>query len=151
MSGNNGAAFARALAAKDAATMRGLLADEIDFRALTPGRYWSATSPGQAVDEIILGHWFAAGDVITRLMFATTGRVAECQHVAYRLRVRNDDGDFLVEQQAYYTVADDNRIDWMRILCAGYRRAPDDGPEPAPGYAEACVTTPGGRARRGAG
>src|SRR5260221_7599826 len=34
--------FARALAAKDSATLRSLIADTVDFQALTPGRHWRA-------------------------------------------------------------------------------------------------------------
>jgi hypothetical protein len=49
--------------------------------------------------------------------------VADREHVAYRLRVRNAEGEFLVEQQAYYHVTG-GRIDWMRVLCSGYRPAP---------------------------
>jgi hypothetical protein len=49
-----------------------------------------------------------------------TGQVADCAHVAYRLRVRSSGQDYLVEQQAYYR-ADGPRIVWMRILCSGYQ------------------------------
>ena len=31
------------------------------------------------------------------------------------------EGTFLVEQQAYFGVERD-RIDWLRIMCSGYRR-----------------------------
>ena len=49
--GTAGERFARALAAKDAPALRALLADPVDFQALTPGRHgrpprlarWSAT------------------------------------------------------------------------------------------------------------
>ena len=116
-----GEKFARAVAAKDRAALRTLLADPIDFRALTPGRYWEATTPRQVAEDIILGQWFENADHIQELCSVTTDRICDRQHVAYRLRVRNLEGDFLVEQQAYYT-ADDGKIDWMRILCSGYRR-----------------------------
>lgn len=118
-----GERFARALAAKDGAALCALLADNIDFQALTPGRHWQATTPEQVVDDFILGHWFDAGDQIQGLLSVTTGRVSDRHHVAYRMRVRNADGEFLVEQQAYYTV-DGERIDWMRVLCSGYRPEP---------------------------
>lgn len=120
MSGTMGEAFARALAATDNDRLRGLLAGEVDFRALTPGRYWAARTPEEVVDEVVLGHWFASGNHIRELVSVTTDRVCDCEHVAYRLRVRNADGDFVIEQQAYYTV-DGGQIDWMRVLCSGYR------------------------------
>src|ERR1700745_4348663 len=47
-----GERFARALAAKDTAALRAVLADPIDFQALTPGRHWQASAPGEVVDEI---------------------------------------------------------------------------------------------------
>ncbi len=41
-----GERFAQALAAKDAGALSALLADRIDFQALTPGRHWQADTPG---------------------------------------------------------------------------------------------------------
>jgi hypothetical protein len=42
--------------------------------------------------------------------------------VGYRLTVKNPDGDFVVEQQAYIGTRDD-RIGWMRVVCSGFRPA----------------------------
>jgi hypothetical protein len=117
-----GERFARALAAKDGAALCALLADPVDFQALTPGRHWQADASGQVVGEIILGHWFGTGDRILELLSVTTGRVSQREHVAYRMRVRRADGDYLVEQQAYYRT-DGERIAWMRVLCSGYQPA----------------------------
>ena len=117
-----GERFARALAAKDSAALCGLLAEPVDFQALTPGRHWQAAAGGQVVGEIILGTWFGPGDHILELLSVTTGRVSEREHVAYRLRVRRSGIDYLVEQQAYYST-DGERIAWMRILCSGYQPA----------------------------
>ena len=88
-----GERFARALADKDDVALSALLADRIDFQALTPGRHWKAATPGEVVEEIILGHWFGAGDHIERLCSVTTGCVAGREHVAYRVPVRRCDGD----------------------------------------------------------
>ncbi len=115
-----GERFARALAAKDDVGLSALLADPIDFQALTPGRHWQAATPREVVQEIILGRWFSSGDDILELCSVTTGRVAEREHVAYQVRVRCSDGDYLVEQQAYYD-ADGAHISWMRVLCSGYQ------------------------------
>ena len=49
-----------------------------------------------------------------------TGQVVDCEHVAYRLRVRTEGRDYLVEQQAYYRT-DGPLITWMRVLCSGYQ------------------------------
>lgn len=119
-----GEVFARALARKDRRRLLATLADTVDFRALTPNRFWEATTGKQAVDEIMLGQWFETGDEIYALVSVRTASVSDREHVAYRLRIRNAEGDFIVEQQAYYTTKD-GRIDWIRILCAGYRPSGD--------------------------
>jgi hypothetical protein len=118
-----GERFARALAAKDADTLCALLADQVDFQALTPGRHWQARTAGQAVREIILARWFGEGDDITELCSVAAGRVLDREHAAYRVRVRRSDRDHLVEQQAYY-LTDGPRITWMRVLCSGYQPLP---------------------------
>jgi hypothetical protein len=115
-----GERFARALAHQDTHALCAVLADTVDFQALTPRRHWQASTGKQAVDEIILGTWFDAATQILELCSVATGRVAECEHVAYRMRVREDGEDYLVEQQAYYRT-DGPRIAWMRILCSGFR------------------------------
>jgi hypothetical protein len=111
--------FARAIAAKDQAALCAVLSDTIDFQALTPRRHWRASTNAEAAWEIILGPWFGAAH-IDELCWVTTSRVAEREHVAYRLRVRSEDSVYLVEQQAYYSSGADGRIGWMRILCSGY-------------------------------
>src|SRR5438034_7785514 len=112
--------FARALAANDGAALCALLADTVDFQALTPRRHWQASTGRQAAEEIILGTWFDAGTQVLELCSVATGQVADCAHVAYRMRVREAGDDYLVEQQAYYR-ADGPRIAWMRILCSGFQ------------------------------
>ena len=112
--------FARALAAKDSAALCTLLADPVNFQALTPGRLWQATTGRQVADEIIFEHWFGAGAHILELCSVSTGRVSQREHVAYRMRVRRSGADHLVEQQAYYST-DGGRIGWMRVLCSGYQ------------------------------
>ena len=119
-----GEAFARALAAKDRSGLLALLADDVDFRAMTPGRFWEAINADQLVDKVILGHWFEEDDQIEALLSTETEEVADRTRVGYRLQVRNGDGLHLVEQQAYLSAAD-GRISWLRIMCSGYR--PIDG------------------------
>jgi hypothetical protein len=125
-----GERFAQALGRKDQDALSALLADPIDFQALTPGRHWQAATGRQVAEEIILGHWFDAGDDILELCSVTTSQVVDCEHVAYRLRVRTDGRDYLVEQQAYYRT-DGPRITWMRVLCSGYQPLPAEAGLPA--------------------
>jgi ketosteroid isomerase-like protein len=115
-----GARLAAAIAAQDAAGLRAVLADELDFQALTPRRHWHAATGSEAVDDVILGHWFSPDCEVQELDALSTGDVAGREHVAYRLRVREAGCDYLVEQQAYYQT-EDGRISWLRILCSGYQ------------------------------
>jgi hypothetical protein len=116
-----GERFAEALAAKDFERAGGLLDPEVDFRALTPSRAWEASGADQVVSDI-LPLWLEESDHVDGLLEVESGRVADRERVAYLFRVHNDDGDFLVEQQAYYDERD-GRIAWMRILCSGFRPA----------------------------
>src|SRR5258707_7925256 len=59
-----GERFARALAAKDSATLRSLIADTVDFQALTPGRHWRAAPAREVVHQIVLGEWVETDDHI---------------------------------------------------------------------------------------
>ena len=129
MNSGIGDRFAHALAKKDGPALLDLLEPEIDFRALTPGRFWEASAAKELVDDVLFGAWFEAGDHIDALEDVQTGAVADLDRVGYRLRITNSDGVFLVEQQAYFGVEND-RINWLRIMCSGYR-AIDDEPSRA--------------------
>ena len=115
-----GARLGKAVATKDRTGLLDVLAPELDFRAMTPNRFWEADTARAVVDDVLLGTWFAPTDRIDALDDLQTGTVADRDRVAYRLRVSNDDGTFLVEQQAYFEVTDE-RITWLRIMCSGYR------------------------------
>jgi hypothetical protein len=121
VTGAPGADFARALAAKDSARLRDLMDPEIDFRGLTPSRSWEAKGP-DAVLALLLDKWFEDKDEIEALEELETDAVADRQRVGYRFNVSNPDGRFLVEQQAYLS-ARDGRIEWMRVVCSGFRPA----------------------------
>jgi hypothetical protein len=51
MAGPLGERFVRALAAKDFAQVASLLHPEVDFRGMTPGRFWQANTATQAYYE----------------------------------------------------------------------------------------------------
>ena len=59
-----GARLAHAIAAKDESALRALLADDVDFRGLTPGRTWEGTGP-DAVVRTVLGSWFEPHDAVS--------------------------------------------------------------------------------------
>jgi hypothetical protein len=113
-----GANFAEALVHKDFGTVLTLLDSRIDFRGLTPRRPWEATD-ANAVEEI-LRQWFEDTDVLEEIVSIDSDSFADRQRVAYRFRGHNADGPFVVEQQAYYTERE-GRINYMRVLCSGFR------------------------------
>jgi hypothetical protein len=119
-----GERFAAAIASKDVAALTGMLVDDVDFRAMTPGRFWEANSASD-VANTILGHWFAPSDHIEAIEQLDTDGFADCQKVSYRFRVTNPVGTFTVEQQAYFTAIAD-RIVWLRLMCSGYRSDTSD-------------------------
>lgn len=120
-----GERFAAALAGKQATVLADLLAPDIDFRGLTPGRTWEASSRANVL-EILLSHWFAPTDVIEELLSVETSMIADRRHVSYRLRGHDPQGPFVVEQQMYFMTDDDqDRITWMRVLCSGFRTPTD--------------------------
>lgn len=114
-----GAAFATALAAKDFDALAELLHPEIDFRGLTPSRNWEAADPETVIDSV-LRHWFEDSDEIEALLRVDADAFADRERVGYRFRVRNAEGLFEVEQQAYLGERD-GRIGWMRTVCSGFR------------------------------
>jgi hypothetical protein len=69
----------------------------------------------------VLQRWLEDSDHVDEVVAIETDEFADRQRVAYRLRGHNDGGPFVVEQQAYFTERD-GRIDWMRVLCSGFRR-----------------------------
>ena len=116
-----GADFAQAFGDKDSARVRELLHPEIDFRGLTPSRFWEASSPDDVV-EILFGSWLEEKDQVEAIVGIEGDTVADRERVGYRFTVTNPDGCFLVEQQAYLSTRD-GQIDWMRVVCSGFRPA----------------------------
>jgi hypothetical protein len=111
--------FAEALAEKDFERAGSLLDPDVSFRALTPNRAWEATSAGEVVSEV-LPRWLEESDHIDELVGVECGMFADRARAQYALRGHNDDGPFVVEQLAYFTEKD-GRIDWLRVLCSGFR------------------------------
>jgi hypothetical protein len=68
----------------------------------------------------VLRQWFEDSDEVEALERLETDAVGDRERVGYRFTVRNPDGRFVVEQQAYLSERD-GRIVWMRVLCSGFR------------------------------
>lgn len=114
-----GERFVEALASKDAARLGALLHPEIDFRGLTPNRFWEAHDRDAAV-EIVLDSWFAPDDELEELLAVEVDTVGDRDQLRFRFRGRNGEGPFVVEQQAYLSERD-GCIGWMRVVCSGMR------------------------------
>lgn len=114
-----GRQFAQALAAKDFDTVVALFDPEVDFRGVTPRKFWEAGDPEALVGEV-LRQWFDDSDEIEALEKLETDAFADRERVGYRFRVRNPEGVFLVEQQLFISERE-GRITWMRSLCSGFR------------------------------
>ena len=114
-----GERFARALADKDAGALKTLLRPDVDFRAMTPGKFWESTDVDTIVDETLLGTWFDPDRRITSVLGIETDSLGSLERVGYRFEVQRPDGDFVVEQQAYFET-DGEKISWLRIMCTGF-------------------------------
>ncbi|MGZ4477489.1 MAG: hypothetical protein ACXVW2_02660 [Nocardioidaceae bacterium] len=125
-----GERFAKAMAAKDSAVLGELLAAEVDFKALTPQRFWEAGTPAEIV-EVFFGTWFGPEREIRSLLDTRTGSVGERESVTYRLSLVTPDGPCEAEQRAYYSVVD-GRIGFLRILCSGIMPVPGGHAGPTP-------------------
>jgi hypothetical protein len=114
-----GPRFAQALATKNAEALRAVLHPDIDFRGLTPNRFWDAHDR-DAVLDIVLGVWFGPHDGLEELVLLESDAFADREQIRFRFRGRNRDGPMIVEQQAYLAERD-GLIGWMRIVCSGQR------------------------------
>ena len=114
-----GRRFVSALSAKDKEGLAALFDPQVDFRGLTPGDEWRATTPDGVV-EVVLGSWFEPTDHVREVMNVEAGLLEDRYQLRYRLHVENDDGMFVVEQQGYYS-AEQGRITRMSVVCSGFR------------------------------
>ena len=113
-----GPAFALALAARDFDKLKSLLDPEVEFRALTPRRSWEADGDSPTVE--LFRNWFDEATVIERVEQVDLDAVGDRQHLVYRFSGHDDEAPFVIEQQVYFTERD-GRIDWMRMMCSGFR------------------------------
>jgi hypothetical protein len=114
-----GRRFVEALGAKEVEALSAVIHPEVDFRALTPNRFWEAQNRDAMLD-ILLGSWFPADTALDELLLLEADTVADRERLRFRFRGRNRDGPMIVEQQAYLARRDDS-IGWIRIVCSGQR------------------------------
>ena len=112
--------FVDAVARRDRAALLEILTPEVDFRGMTPGRFWEATTATQLVDEVLFS-WFEEEDVVTEVLAVDRDWMVDREHVSYRFAISTPDGPHVVEQQAYLVI-EDGRIVWLRSMCSGFRK-----------------------------
>ncbi len=112
--------FLEGLRRRDFGAIRKRLDPGVRFRALIPPGVSEATSAEAAVDS--LREWFA--DLLEfELIDWDVEPLADRLHLTYRIRGRDEEGVFLVQQQVYCDVAE-GRITTMDLLCSGFRHVP---------------------------
>jgi ketosteroid isomerase-like protein len=112
--------FVQALARRDRAGLLEVLAPDVDFRGMTPGRFWESSEAEDLVDRVLFS-WFEEQDVVEEVLAVSRDWVVDRERIGWRLAVRCPDGKHVVEQQAYLSVAD-GRIAWLRVMCSGFRK-----------------------------
>lgn len=116
-------AFVAALVARDLAGARDLLAPEVDFRAMTPSRFWEANDPAGVED--VLRAWFEHPERdVARVDAGECGAVADTRRVGWRVSGTDAQGAFTYEQLAFAR-EHDGRVVWLRIMCSGPRPVGD--------------------------
>jgi hypothetical protein len=115
-----GARYVDALAAKDTDVLLELFAADIDFRGMTPGRFWQAGSPEEVVQQVLY-QWFEPSDIVEGIEHVEVGTIVDRGRVDYRFRVRNADGLFAAEQRGYFDLDVDGHICRMHVMCSGFR------------------------------
>ena len=110
----------KGLGSKDPGLLTSLLHPDVDFRALTPGRFWECDTADAVVNDVFLGTWFGPDAEIVEVTVTDTAAIGTRRRVGYRFRVVKPEGGFAVEQQAFLD-HDGDRITWLRILCSGFQ------------------------------
>ena len=115
-------AFTDAIVARDIAAATALLHPEVDFRAMTPNRIWEG---GPAGAEDALRRWLEDPDEEVHGVEATAPVTIEgTQRVGWTVRVSDAEGLHVFEQQAYMRERD-GKVGWMRLMCSGYNKLPE--------------------------
>lgn len=116
-----GERFVGSLLAKDWLGVETVIDPTVDFRGLTPGSVWEAASSKSLV-ESVFQVWFGPDDDIYEIVSVVEGRISTRNRIVYRFRIRNEGGEYICEQTAYYDQVGD-KIRTLRVLCSGFLEA----------------------------
>ena len=100
--------------------LRGLLADDVSFRALLPLRIVEVESADEAAT--IMSGWFDGDQTITQIEVVDTESMSVEERVTYRFRIRNDNTNrsYRVEQHKYLTLNKEGKIEKVDLICSGW-------------------------------
>src|SRR4051794_10793899 len=115
-----GVRFAKAVAARDADTLTGMLAETVDFRGMSPDTVFEGSTAAEVVD-VLLGQWFDNARHMEGLDSVGTSSVGDRERVGCRVRVSDSDGTYEAEIQAFFSLDGEGRIAWLRIMSSGLR------------------------------
>ena len=115
--------FLNAVTARDFATARTVLADELPMRMLVPGGLMSDVGAEAVIDRIT--SWFNDADPFESEA-SSANEVEGRAVVTYRLRLHKPDGWYLIEQHLMLDVDADGLITAIDLLCSGFRSIVSD-------------------------
>jgi Sulfurtransferase TusA/SnoaL-like domain len=115
-----GEAFLQALVSQDFVTLEALFSPEARFRSLVPNGERFGQTAAEAVGW--LKRWFGGADSLEVLQ-CSVAMMIDRLYLSYRLRVHDEDGWTVIEQQAFCTVKD-GKIANMALVCSGFRPDP---------------------------
>lgn len=110
-----GGRFVTALAARDFAGARAMLAPALDFRAFTPSQGFLVRTKRDSL-MALLQEWYGAAEAVEHL---ESGRVRERHYVDYRIRWSGNEGTMVFAQHAFYDLDGAGRISRMHLVCSG--------------------------------
>ena len=111
-------ALTDAIVARDVSRAVALLHPEIDFRAMTPNKFWEASGPAEV--DAILRDWLEDPDEELQSIEATQPvALLNTVRTGWLVHISDSRGPHLFEQQAYVRERD-GQIDWMRVICSGW-------------------------------
>ncbi|MGH3505400.1 MAG: nuclear transport factor 2 family protein [Nocardioidaceae bacterium] len=112
--------FLDVLAARDFSHLASAVREDVVLRALLPPG--PAQYEGVAAVQSAFDRWFG-GVAEFDVLDAAVGEVCDRLqlHWRVRVRVRADDGRYVIEQRAYADPGADGRIARLDLLCSGYR------------------------------
>ena len=110
-----------AVVTRDFAGARALLAPDVEFRSMTPSRFWEADEP-EGVEAALRAWLDDPGREVDRIEPTQPGAVQDTVRMGWRVSGTRAEGAFVFEQQAFARERD-GRIVWLRVMCSGPRDA----------------------------